>query len=62
MLTGCNAINFKVKEDPSKSSKMISLINECLRKNYIIHATKNYDKKESSREHVYYVNSVRKGR
>ena len=44
MMTGCNAIPFKVKEDLSKSGKMLSLIADCLRKNYVIHATKNFDK------------------
>jgi len=38
MLTGCNAIVSKIKEDPSKNSKLLVLINECLRKNYIISA------------------------
>mgnify|MGYP000554301968 CR=1 FL=1 len=44
MLTGCNAITSKIKEDPSKNSKMLHLINDCLRKNYIIHVTKNWEK------------------
>lgn len=43
-MTGCNAITFKVKEDLSKSDKMLTLIADCLRKNYVIHATKNFDK------------------
>ena len=44
MLTGCNSISAKIKEDPSKNAKLLSLISDCLRKNYIIHGQKNFDK------------------
>lgn len=62
MLTGCNAISAKVKEDPTKNAKLLHLVTDCLRKNYIIHAHKNYDKSklEEGREAVYYVCSVRR--
>ena len=62
MMTGCNAIPFKIKEDLSKSAKMLALISDCLLKNYVIHATKNSDRqKNAGRESVYYINSIRKG-
>ena len=39
------------------------MVTDCLKKNYIIHATKNFDKnKQGSREPIYYINSIRKGR
>jgi hypothetical protein len=61
MLTGCNAITVKIKEDPTKNSKILHLITDCLRKNYIIHATKNFDKNKSNgRESVYYIYSIRR--
>lgn len=44
LLTGCNAINVRVKEDPLKNIKILQLITECQRKNYIVHAQKNWDK------------------
>jgi hypothetical protein len=44
MLTGCNSINVRVKEDPLKNVKVLQLITECQRKNYIVHAEKNWDK------------------
>jgi hypothetical protein len=60
MLTGCNAIVSKVKEEPSKNNKLLLLVKECLRKNYVIHAERSEEcKKELSRENVYYVYSVR---
>lgn len=62
MLTGCNAISTKIKEDPIKNAKLLHLITDCLRKNYIIHAVKNFDKTktEQGRESVYYINSIRR--
>lgn len=40
---------------------LVLLINDCLRKNYVIHAEKSdKSKKEHSRESVYYINSIRK--
>jgi hypothetical protein len=44
MLTGCNAISARIKEDPTKNAKLLHLINDCLKKNYIIHAQKNFDR------------------
>ena len=44
MMTSCNAISVKIKEDPTKSNRLLSMVTDCLRKNYIIHATKNFDK------------------
>ena len=44
MLTGCNSISVKVKEDPTKNVKLLHLITDCLRKNYIIHTSKTGDK------------------
>ena len=39
------------------------MITDCLRKNYIIHAIKNFDKsKENSREPIYYIHSIRKAK
>ena len=38
LLTGCNSIGVKVKEDPSKNGKLLQLIGDCQRKNYIVHA------------------------
>lgn len=38
LLTGCNSISVKVKEDPSKNGKLLQLIGDCQRKNYIVHA------------------------
>jgi hypothetical protein len=62
MLTGCNAIGIKIKEDPSKNSKLLQLINECQRKNYIVHVEKSSDKvkREQGKEPIYYINSIRK--
>ena len=45
ILTSCNAITVKIKEDPTKNAKILSLITDCLRKNYVIHATKSYEKR-----------------
>jgi hypothetical protein len=44
MLTGCNSISVRIKEDPLKNNKILQLITECQRKNYIVHAEKNWDK------------------
>lgn len=61
LLTGCNAISAKVKEDPSKNGKLLQLINECQRKNYIVHAEKGWERnREEDREAIYYVLSVRR--
>jgi len=61
MLTGCNFISSRIKEDPSKCGKLLHLLTDCLRKNYIIHATKNCDKgRLGGRESVYYIKSIRK--
>ena len=38
MLTGCNAITGKVKEEPGKNGKLLQLVCDSLRKNYIVHA------------------------
>ena len=62
MLTGCNAISVKIKEDPTKNAKLLALITDCIRKNYVIHATKNFERsREATREDVYYIHSVRRG-
>jgi hypothetical protein len=51
----------KVKEDPSKNGKLLQLINECQRKNYIVHAEKSWERtKDLQRESIYYVLSVRR--
>lgn len=60
MLTGCNSISSKIKEDPTKSGKLLQLITDSLRKNYIIHATKNHIKEKNDRESLFYINSIRK--
>ena len=62
LLTGCNSIGVKVKEDPSKNGKLLQLIGDCQRKNYIVHAEKNIDRmrQDRDRESVYYVLAVKK--
>jgi hypothetical protein len=61
-LTGCNNFGMRIKEDPTKNSKILQMKGECQRKNYIVHAEKRSSKVNESRKRqgIFYLLSVRR--
>ena len=41
MLTGSNVLGYRVREDPSKNTKLLKMVESCFGKNFLIHCEKS---------------------